>query len=177
MIRFLNNFTKQHYTVPCQPIFISPEAVSVSHGKNCSLVVEEKVQAAAKDQEMYSVPSTIQATRGCSFNCEFCTVKKFFGCGYRIRPVAEGVLDLHRRGIMIMDSFIYPILLLPKRTYGKATLVAIETETAVCHCCKIFSRDFFSYQYLRQNQVKDGGPVKKDAGWQSQDRDIPEMSI
>jgi len=49
------------------------------------------------DQKMYSVPSTIQATRGCPFNCEFCTVTKFFGHSYRSRPVAEVVDEIKSR--------------------------------------------------------------------------------
>jgi len=49
------------------------------------------------DQKMYSVPSTIQATRGCPFNCEFCTVTKFFGRSYRMRPVAEVVDEIKSR--------------------------------------------------------------------------------
>ena len=49
------------------------------------------------DLEMYSVPSTVQATRGCPFNCEFCTVTKFFGRSYRSRPVAEVVDEIKTR--------------------------------------------------------------------------------
>ncbi|MBT3185871.1 MAG: B12-binding domain-containing radical SAM protein [Nitrospina sp.] len=49
------------------------------------------------DLEMYSVPSTIQATRGCPFNCEFCTVTKFFGRSYRTRPVDEVIDEIKSR--------------------------------------------------------------------------------
>ncbi len=49
------------------------------------------------DLAMYSVPYTIQASRGCPFNCEFCTVTKFFGRSYRTRPVAEVVDEIKSR--------------------------------------------------------------------------------
>jgi radical SAM superfamily enzyme YgiQ (UPF0313 family) len=45
------------------------------------------------DRKMYvSCFNTIQATRGCPYNCEFCAVTAFFGKKYRTRPVAE-VID------------------------------------------------------------------------------------
>lgn len=36
--------------------------------------------------------ATVQTSRGCPFDCEFCTVTQFFGRTYRLRPVEE-VLD------------------------------------------------------------------------------------
>jgi radical SAM superfamily enzyme YgiQ (UPF0313 family) len=46
------------------------------------------------DQDMYSVLTTIQATRGCPFNCNYCTVSIFFGRSYRCRPVDEVVAEM-----------------------------------------------------------------------------------
>lgn len=37
----------------------------------------------------YLVPNTVQTTRGCPFDCSFCTVTKFFGRTYRSRPIEE----------------------------------------------------------------------------------------
>ena len=46
------------------------------------------------DREMYSVLATIQATRGCPYNCDYCTVSKFFGRSYRCRPIDEVVAEI-----------------------------------------------------------------------------------
>jgi len=46
------------------------------------------------NREMYSVLSTIQATRGCPFDCDYCAVTKFFGRSYRCRPVEEVVAEI-----------------------------------------------------------------------------------
>ena len=37
---------------------------------------------------------SVQATRGCPHNCEFCSVTPFFGHQYRLRPVGEILADL-----------------------------------------------------------------------------------
>jgi radical SAM superfamily enzyme YgiQ (UPF0313 family) len=39
---------------------------------------------------------SIQVTRGCPLNCEFCTVPKNFGREYRIRPVDEVLSEIER---------------------------------------------------------------------------------
>ncbi len=49
------------------------------------------------DQDMYAVLNTLQATRGCPFDCEYCAVTKFFGRSFRSRPVAEVVAEIQRR--------------------------------------------------------------------------------
>ena len=59
------------------------------------------------DQNMYAVLNTLQATRGCPFNCEYCAVTKFFGRSYRCRPVAEVVDEIKRcpeRRWMFLDD-------------------------------------------------------------------------
>ncbi len=49
------------------------------------------------DQDMYAVLNTVQATRGCPFNCDYCAVTKFFGRSFRARPVAEVVDEIKRQ--------------------------------------------------------------------------------
>src|SRR3989338_6945735 len=41
------------------------------------------------DRKMYSGYYTLQATRGCPFNCDYCAVTAFFGNKFRVRPVDE----------------------------------------------------------------------------------------
>ncbi|TAN60017.1 B12-binding domain-containing radical SAM protein [bacterium] len=45
------------------------------------------------DRNMYASGfNTLQATRGCPFNCDYCAVTAFFGKEFRVRPVKE-VID------------------------------------------------------------------------------------
>lgn len=82
----------------------------------------------------------IQATRGCPFRCEFCSVRKFFGDTYRLRPIPdilEEVKGLSRRLIMFNDdniignpSYSRELLtaLIPfkKRWIGQASLAGLK---------------------------------------------------
>ena len=45
------------------------------------------------DPSLYHHFNTMYATRGCPFDCEFCTVSSFFGRECRTRPVAEVVAE------------------------------------------------------------------------------------
>ena len=40
----------------------------------------------------------VQATRGCPFNCDFCSVTRFFGGTYRVRPVDDVIRDIKASG-------------------------------------------------------------------------------
>jgi radical SAM superfamily enzyme YgiQ (UPF0313 family) len=46
------------------------------------------------NRDMYTLFATIQATRGCPFDCDYCTVTKFFGRSYRCRPVEEVMSEM-----------------------------------------------------------------------------------
>ncbi|MCK5506729.1 MAG: cobalamin-dependent protein, partial [Thermodesulfovibrionia bacterium] len=49
------------------------------------------------NRKMYvSCFNTIQASRGCPFNCEFCAVTAFFGRTYRTRPVSDVIDEIKR---------------------------------------------------------------------------------
>ncbi|MBI5827626.1 MAG: B12-binding domain-containing radical SAM protein [Deltaproteobacteria bacterium] len=45
-------------------------------------------------REMFSGYHTLQATRGCPFNCDYCTVTAFFGNKFRTRPVADVIEEI-----------------------------------------------------------------------------------
>jgi radical SAM superfamily enzyme YgiQ (UPF0313 family) len=46
------------------------------------------------NNNMYTSFSTLQATRGCPFACDFCTVTTFFGNRYRFRPVEDVIAEV-----------------------------------------------------------------------------------
>lgn len=46
------------------------------------------------NKSMYSGFYTLQATRGCPFNCDYCAVTAFFGHEFRTRPVDEVIEEI-----------------------------------------------------------------------------------
>ncbi len=59
---------------------------------------------------VYYVPNTISTTRGCPYDCSFCSVTSFFGHTYRYRPIEEIVKEIetlnHRKLIAFVDDNI-----------------------------------------------------------------------
>ncbi|MCL5074357.1 MAG: B12-binding domain-containing radical SAM protein [Chloroflexi bacterium] len=47
-----------------------------------------------KPNYRYLIANSIQTTRGCPFNCGYCTVTRFFGHSYRQRPIGEIIREL-----------------------------------------------------------------------------------
>jgi radical SAM superfamily enzyme YgiQ (UPF0313 family) len=61
------------------------------------------------DPEDYVTVNTVQTTRGCPFNCSFCSVKLFNGGPYRFRPiedVIEEIKSLPSRNVFFVDDTI-----------------------------------------------------------------------
>jgi radical SAM superfamily enzyme YgiQ (UPF0313 family) len=53
----------------------------------------------------YLLTNTIQTTRGCPFDCEFCSVTAFYGRSYRKRPVGQVLTELQE--LRKTNSFIF----------------------------------------------------------------------
>jgi radical SAM superfamily enzyme YgiQ (UPF0313 family) len=92
----------------------------------------------------------IQATRGCPFRCEFCSVRKFFGDTYRFRPISEVVEEmktLRHRLIMFNDDNIIgnpfyskellkALIPLKKKWIGQASLSGLRDAENVALLAK-----------------------------------------
>jgi radical SAM superfamily enzyme YgiQ (UPF0313 family) len=68
----------------------------------------------------YLFTNTIQTTRGCPFQCEFCSVSSFFGRSYRTRPlslVVEELEELRRESIFL---FLVDDNLVGNRPYARS---------------------------------------------------------
>jgi radical SAM superfamily enzyme YgiQ (UPF0313 family) len=60
-------------------------------------------------QKGYFFRNTLQTTRGCPYNCHFCSVTSFYGRTFRFRPIAEVVRELESlsgRGVFFVDDNI-----------------------------------------------------------------------
>ena len=62
------------------------------------------------DGKRYAPMGLVQYSRGCKFNCSFCSIRAFYGNNLRQRPVADVVEDIRRSGkrhIFIVDDNIF----------------------------------------------------------------------
>jgi len=68
----------------------------------------------------YLFTNTIQTTRGCPFQCEFCSVSSFFGRSYRTRPIPLVMEELTRLRQESVFLFLVDDNLIGNRPYAKA---------------------------------------------------------
>lgn len=74
-------------------------------------------------REMFSGYHTLQATRGCPFNCDYCTVTAFFGNKFRTRPVAEVVEEI--KGFGAKEFFFMDDNIAGRPAYAKELFEAL----------------------------------------------------
>lgn len=60
----------------------------------CSLKGQPHPRLDLLKKEHYWTVNCVQATRGCPFSCDFCSVVQFFGNTYRYRPVDEVIEEI-----------------------------------------------------------------------------------
>src|SRR3989338_3913828 len=69
------------------------------------------------DRKMYSGYYTLQATRGCPFNCDYCAVTAFFGNEFRIRQVDEVIEEI--KGFNSKEFFFMDDNIVGRPKYAK----------------------------------------------------------
>ena len=63
--------------------------------KLCDMKAMPLPRRSLLDRKMYlSGFNTLQATRGCPFNCDYCAVTAFFGNEFRVRPIDDVIADI-----------------------------------------------------------------------------------
>ncbi len=68
----------------------------------------------------YLLKNTLQTTRGCPFDCEFCSVTAFYGRKYRERPVAQVLAELEELRKGNSFAFFVDDNLVADRSYALA---------------------------------------------------------
>jgi len=75
------------------------------------------------NRKKYFFVNTIQTTRGCPFDCEFCSVTSFYGRTYRARPVEEVIREVNHVGGGVL--FFVDDNIVGKPAYAKALFKAL----------------------------------------------------
>ena len=60
----------------------------------CSLKKQPHPRLDLLNKDLYWTVNCVQATRGCPFSCDFCSVAQFFGDTYRYRPVDDVIEEI-----------------------------------------------------------------------------------
>jgi len=77
-------------------------------------------------KERYLFTHLVQTTRGCPFNCSFCSVTRFFGKTFRVRPIESVVNEIRNMNTKIVgfsDDNIFG-----NRTYARRLFSALKYE-------------------------------------------------
>jgi radical SAM superfamily enzyme YgiQ (UPF0313 family) len=102
---------------------------------NCELANLPLPRRDLIDPKKYAIAYSIQATRGCSFSCEFCSMASLFGSRTRYRPVEEVIEEIKSidsdffllnddnigQGKDYFKEFFRQLIPLKKKWFGEST--------------------------------------------------------
>jgi radical SAM superfamily enzyme YgiQ (UPF0313 family) len=121
------------------------------------------------ERKMYASFNTVQATRGCPFNCGYCAVTAFFGKEYRTRPIPDVIDEIRsfdtRDFFFVDDNIIgessyakelFKALIPLKRVWGgQATIRIAEDEELLSLYAKSGGKyAFIGFETLSQKNLK-----------------------
>lgn len=131
------------------------------------------------DSSMYSSFYSVQATRGCPFNCEFCTVTAFFGQEFRTRPmeeVIEEIKGLDTKEFFFIDDNITGRTAFAKKLFkeliplnrkwgGQTTLNFAKDEELL----SLYAKSGGRYAFIGFETLSDENLSKISKSWNSPD--------
>ncbi|MCD2346690.1 MULTISPECIES: B12-binding domain-containing radical SAM protein [Clostridium] len=83
-----------------------------------------------KIRPKHGTVNSVQATRGCPFNCDFCSVTKFFGNSFRLRDIddlMDEIMSLNlEEEVCFVDDNIYGNVLFAKELFKRLSEVNIR---------------------------------------------------
>ncbi len=130
------------------------------------------------DRKMYvSGFNTIQATRGCPFDCDYCAVTSFFGNEFRVRPVEdviEEIKTLDTKDFFFMDDNIigrpkyakklFKALIPLKRTWGSQASINIAKDPELM---ELYAKSGGRYAFIGLESLSQKNLEKMSKGWNS----------
>ena len=132
------------------------------------------------NRKMYvSCFNTIQASRGCPFNCEFCAVTAFFGRKYRTRPVSDVIDEIKRfdtRDFFFVDDNItgqrsfakelFQALIPLNRTWGGQTSINIAKDDELL---SLYAKSGGKYAFIGFESLSEQNLKKMNKSWNTPD--------
>ncbi|MEW6077343.1 MAG: radical SAM protein [Thermodesulfobacteriota bacterium] len=133
------------------------------------------------DRNVYSTGFyTVQATRGCPHDCEYCAVSAFFGRKYRVRPVAEVVDEIRRfdtRNFFFVDDNItgrkayakelFRALAPLRMAWGGQTDINIADDAGLLD---LYARGGGRYAFIGFESLSEANLKRMNKSWNSPDR-------
>jgi radical SAM superfamily enzyme YgiQ (UPF0313 family) len=129
------------------------------------------------DRNMYTSFNSLQATRGCPFNCEFCAVTAFFGNKFRTRPIGkviEEIKGFDTREFFFVDDNItgYPryakelfkALIPLKRIWGGQTSINLAKDEELL---ELYAKSGGRYAFIGFETLSENNLNKMNKSWNS----------
>lgn len=121
--------------------------------------------------------NTLQATRGCPFDCEYCAVTAFFGRKFRTRPVDEVLAEI--RGFDTKEFFflddniaghpayakeLFRALIPMKRTWGSQTAITIARDEELL---ELYAKSGGRYAFIGFESLSEANLKRMKKSWNS----------
>jgi len=130
-------------------------------------------------REMYTSFNTLQATRGCPFDCDYCAVTGVFGRKFRTRPVAE-VIEVIRafdtRQFYFVDDNIcghpgyakelFRALIPLKKTWGGQSSITFARDPDLL---RLYAQSGGSYAFIGFESINEEALKRVNKGWNKAD--------
>lgn len=129
------------------------------------------------DRKMYSGFNTLQATRGCPFNCDYCAVTAFFGHEFRVRPIDEVIEEINgfdTKGFFFMDDNIvgrpkyakdlFKRLIPLKVTWGSQASITMAKDAELL---ELYAKSGGKYAFIGLESLSQKNLENLHKGWNS----------
>ncbi|MEK6590603.1 MAG: radical SAM protein [Nitrospinota bacterium] len=129
------------------------------------------------DRGMYSSFHTLQATRGCPFNCNYCAVTAFFGNEFRTRPtdeVIEEINSFESKEFFFMDDNIvgrpryakelFKKLIPLRRRWGSQSSITMAKDPELL---KLYAESGGTWALIGFESLSQKNLEKMSKGWNS----------
>ena len=121
--------------------------------------------------------NSLQATRGCPFNCDYCTVTSFFGHEFRVRPVEDVIKEIKgfdRKDFFFVDDNIvgrpryakelFKELIPLKVTWGSQASITLAKDPELLD---LYAKSGGKYVFIGFESLSQKNLEKMHKGWNS----------
>ncbi len=129
------------------------------------------------DRSIYTSFNSLQATRGCPYNCEYCAVTAFFGNKFRVRPVADTINEIEKfdtREFFFLDDNIiglpkhakelFKALIPLNRIWGGQASINLARDEELL---SLYSRSGGKYAYIGFETLSEDNLKEMSKSWNS----------